>query len=131
MICSQCKNEINEGAAFCNKCGAPTGQGGKANCIVNVKRSFSFESAAVSFDVLIDNISVGKIKNSTTQSYKVGEGEHTIQFVLQKKWTSEPLKFTVTSSKPSANVECHIWGYGFVPLISMFFIKNHITVNLQ
>ena len=86
MICTNCGCKLEIGAKFCSHCGKETplvkdDNVGKIT-IIRAKQIFGW---AIPFEVYIDEVKLGVLKNNTTLTAPISLSEHEIKFTSTEK----------------------------------------------
>lgn len=104
MYCLGCGCKVELGAKFCAHCGKPTPLAnqettGKIN-IVRVKKTFAF---AITFDVYIDDVKLGTLKNGSSLSCPASFGSH--QIVLKSTEKDVVQGITLNENQKEVTIE--------------------------
>ena len=81
MFCSNCGNQLDEGAKFCSKCGKPVGAQGATtvgNGVITFVREKSFAGALSTLAVKIDDGAPIMLSNGQSKQANISDGTHTI-----------------------------------------------------
>lgn len=103
MYCTGCGCELKLGVKFCTNCGKPTSLADSDNVgKIIVIREKKMMAWAISFDVYIDDTSLGSLKNGTTLETNVPLGTHEIKLSSTEATITREIE--LTSSKKEATV---------------------------
>lgn len=70
-----------------------------------VKRTSSAMGALIGWDVLVDGVNVGKLKNGKSIECDVAPGTH-VAYVSTSQWFSNEVPFVIDGARPNAVIEC-------------------------
>ena len=93
LFCKYCGNELQDGA-FCQNCGNKVDDiiAPQNNSCITVYRKSSFAGMATDFEIFVDNMKLGNIKNGQSVIYEMSAGVHSI-FVKQFANRSNTINF--------------------------------------
>ena len=73
MKCTNCNIEVEENKNFCPSCGSKLGE-----CTLIVTRKKKIMGCALPFQIYVDGLKIGGIKNGETFTYNLTKGKHTV-----------------------------------------------------
>jgi len=118
MYCLNCGCKVELDSKFCGNCGSPTELGkssvtGKIN-VIRESKVFAF---AISFDVYIDDLLLGRLSNGKSLSCNVALGNHEIILKSTEKDVIQGVRLTENQKEVTLEI---------IPKMGLIAARPHI-----